>query len=65
MEVILLLIMKKCMFSALFLELKLRLREEKMEQDPVAHVSGAEVKLITDADDAAIEIGDDFGFDGL
>ena len=29
-----------------------------------AHVRGAPVKLITDADDALIEQGDDFGFDG-
>ena len=29
-----------------------------------SHVSGTAVNLITDADDALIEVGDDFGFDG-
>ena len=28
------------------------------------HVLGAEVKVITTTDNAAIEFGDDFGFDG-
>ena len=28
------------------------------------HVNGAEVKVITTTDNAAIEFGDDFGFDG-
>ncbi len=30
-----------------------------------AHVLGADVKVIGDSDDAAIEFGDDFGFDGV
>ena len=30
----------------------------------IAHLRGAEVKSITDADDALIEMGDDFGFSG-
>jgi hypothetical protein len=29
-----------------------------------AHVSGARIKLLTTADNALIELGDDFGFDG-
>ena len=29
-----------------------------------SHVRGTSVNLITDADDALIEVGDDFGFDG-
>ena len=29
-----------------------------------AHVSGTKIKLLTAADDALIEIGDDFGFSG-
>ena len=44
---------------------KIKVERGKDGTGAVAHVSGAEVKLITDADDAAIEIGDDFGFDGL
>ena len=31
---------------------------------PADHVNGAEVKVITSTDNAAIEFGDDFGFDG-
>ncbi len=31
---------------------------------PADHVNGAEVKVITTTDNAAIEFGDDFGFDG-
>ena len=30
----------------------------------IAHLRGAEVKSITDADDDLIEMGDDFGFSG-
>jgi len=30
-----------------------------------SHVLGADVKVIGDSDDAAIEFGDDFGFDGM
>ena len=30
-----------------------------------AHVSGSEIKLITQADNALIQFGDDFGFDGI
>ena len=30
-----------------------------------SHVRGTAVNLITAADDALIEIGDDFGFDGV
>ena len=30
-----------------------------------AHVSGSEVKLITQADNSLIQFGDDFGFDGI
>ena len=30
----------------------------------VAHVNGAPIKIINDADDALIEFGDDFGFSG-
>ena len=30
-----------------------------------SHVRGAAVNVITDADDAIIEVGDDFGFDGV
>ena len=34
------------------------------ETTAAAHVSGSDVKAITDADDALIEVGDDFGFSG-
>ena len=44
---------------------KIKVERGKDGTGAASHVSGAEVKLITDADDAAIEIGDDFGFDGL
>ena len=36
----------------------------KDQTTAIAHLRGAEVKSITDADDALIEMGDDFGFSG-
>jgi hypothetical protein len=35
-----------------------------MEPITGSHVRGTAVNVITDADDALIEVGDDFGFDG-
>ena len=36
----------------------------KDQTTAIAHLRGAEIKSITDADDALIEMGDDFGFSG-
>jgi len=43
---------------------KIKVERGKDGTTAAAHVSGAEIKLLTAADDALIEIGDDFGFSG-
>ena len=43
---------------------KIKVERGKDGTTPESHVSGAEIKLLTTADDALIEIGDDFGFSG-
>jgi len=43
---------------------KLKVERGKDGTPKESHVSGTDIHLINDADDALIEIGDDFGFDG-
>ena len=43
---------------------KLKLDRGRDGTDAVAHVNGAPVKAITAADNALVQFGDDFGFDG-
>ena len=43
---------------------KLKVRRGEDNTIAAAHVKGADVKKITAADNALIEEGDDFGFDG-
>lgn len=43
---------------------KLKVERGKDGTPKESHVSGTNIHLINDADDALIEIGDDFGFDG-
>ena len=43
---------------------KIKVERGKDDTTPESHVSGADVKLLTSADNDLIEIGDDFGFNG-
>ena len=43
---------------------KIKVERGKDNTTSESHVSGADVKLLTSADDNLIEIGDDFGFNG-
>ena len=43
---------------------KLKVRRGEDNTTAAAHVKGADIKKITASDNALIEMGDDFGFDG-